>query len=208
MWNKLKNGNILLLIFLLLTLISLITILSPCCQKTNIVDGRTEHVLCMQLGIMTQNKALGRGIVQKFLWRIFCVPCFEKISPPLVCNWPNENGEKEPIDITTMEMVRGGLTAPFGEDASKTVGAFRRTNSITFSGLLNVIANDIGKFFGNAVGAKLSNSRPEELPSLGPNRMGEVRVLKAKMFEKCWNEVYCCYYHYHKHYKYYYYQGV
>lgn len=148
----------------------------PCCRKRTKVDGKTEHVLCLQSAMMKAYPKKNAFIASKMLWRVFCIACFTKISGTLA------TGNQEPC----IKFVSDGFGAPFGDEVpgNKTVPAYQRSTSMTFSGLHLAISNDFALNFIS----KIMNTKHTVTTNVAAgDSQKSVLSMKPKMLLGCSN---------------------
>lgn len=152
------------------------------CRKQNVVDGKTEHILCLQPAIMKAFPERQSIMAGTMLWRIFCVPCFTKISGSMFLN-VLEDGKVVERSIPSMQLIREGYGAPFEPSGQTTVPAYKRSSTTTFTGLHMAISSDFQKYTSNIMGAKTKvdvNVAPGASQKM-------VSVIKKKVTEGCAN---------------------
>lgn len=154
----------------------------PNCRKQNIVDGKTEHILCLQPAVMAAFPEREARMAGTMLWRIFCVPCFTKISGSMFLK-VLEDGKVVERNVPSMQLIREGYGAPFEPSGKTTVPAYVRSSTMTFTGLHLAISSDFQTYTSNILGAK-TEVDANVAPGVSQKM---ISVYKNKVYEKCDN---------------------
>ena len=155
----------------------------PCCRAKTKVDSKTQYVLCSQVAMMSGFPD-GRAVIGlKMLWRLFCVPCCTRISGSIEMHQGSPDGEI--LLVPTIDLVKDGRGAPFvpirNYSTFSPVPLYKRTSSMTKSGLHATISHDYTKYCSNMLGGKASIKKTE---NVGESQKS-MFAMNNKIFEKC-----------------------